>query len=302
MNIGFSINRLGMVGLGATITSMLRNCSQPDLLVIWILCADLLDQDKVNIQALLEKEHFNGQFHLIDISPQIEFGDLHPLHGDWTNYGRLLLPKHIADDKVLYLDSDIVIEEDVLKFNTFELNDYGLAAVPTTPLGTVMEHYIYVTLMALNPLLASFNSGVLLINLDYWRKNKIKEQCKTLGLRLKPAAKFRDQVLLNIIFAGSYKELPVHFNYEWAPHLSIPVNKTNGQINHFIGSPKPWDICGRFIHSGHATWAKYADVNWINEYKTMDRPTLRRTWKIRRSYLRTLYIKSGFSKKSCEKN
>src|SRR6218665_1078394 len=101
MNIAFNINRLAMIGLGVTLNSLLKNCSDPKKLNIYILCADLNADDKENIHKLLNRYGLTT-INLIDFDAKEHFGSFRSLQGDWTPYGRLLLADYIKDDSVLY--------------------------------------------------------------------------------------------------------------------------------------------------------------------------------------------------------
>src|SRR3954470_3769068 len=113
MNVAFCINRLGLVGLGAAVSSSIRNCTDTKKLKLWFLCSQITESDKIHLKHLLAYENFLGGSRFIDFDPYSIFGSFPSLHGDWTPYGRLLLVDYVQEDLVLYLDSDIVVELDV---------------------------------------------------------------------------------------------------------------------------------------------------------------------------------------------
>ena len=120
MDIVFNINPLGMEGLGATLISLITNCSAKNELKIWFLCSDLNANDKSNIRYLLQNEDFTGALEFVDFNAFERFGHLRSLHGDWTTYGRLLIPTILEVDSALYLDSDLIIEADILALRNFK--------------------------------------------------------------------------------------------------------------------------------------------------------------------------------------
>ena len=75
MNIAFNINRLAMIGLGVTLNSLLKNCSDPKKLNIYILCADLSTFDKKNISKLLCRYDITNEV-FIDFDAKKYFGHL----------------------------------------------------------------------------------------------------------------------------------------------------------------------------------------------------------------------------------
>lgn len=87
-------------------------------------------------------------------------------HATTAVYYRLLLPELIdpAVPKVLYLDCDLVVKSDVTALWNTDLGPYALAAV-RDPLFTAYET------LGIPPARGYFNSGVMLLNLDHWRRH-----------------------------------------------------------------------------------------------------------------------------------
>ena len=110
MDIVFTVNPLGLEGLGATLSSLIRNCSNSGGLKLWFLCSSFRRIDRFNIERLLQNEHYKGAIEYINFDAESIFGHLKSLHGDWTTYGRLLIANYIKSDYALYLDADIIVE------------------------------------------------------------------------------------------------------------------------------------------------------------------------------------------------
>lgn len=283
MNIAFCTNITGLAGLGTTVLSLVRNCSDSSRLQIWFLCADLGNKEKNNIEKLLLSEAFSGKYLFIDFDPIGTFGSFCSLHGDWTPYGKLLLGDFLNVDQVLYLDSDLIVERDVLELHDFNFQGCLLGAVVGCKLKYALGSKFYINEIGLSAELAYFNSGVLMLNLKEWRLQKIKEACLNIAKCYPAELPSHDQSLLNIICAGNFARIPSSFNCEWSASESIP-NVSDRMIFHFVGSPKPWDPLGAFLHNGYQSWLKYQNSHCSltgGKY-----PCLKRAWSIRRSYLR----------------
>lgn len=287
MNIAFCINQLGIVGLGVTISSLIRNCSNPNMLKIWFLCAGLTSKEKNKIISLLKSENFNGDYEFIDFDPLTHFGTFSSLHGDWTAYGRLLLSDFIYADQVLYLDSDLVVELDVLQVKDFNFNGYALAAVGGGRFRYTLGHKFYIKKLGVSPDIEYFNSGVILFNLKEWRRNNIKEKCLLIANRYPLELPSHDQSVLNLFCLGKFARLPEYFNCEWLAHLDKP-EVSSKMILHFVGSPKPWDPFGFVLNNGYSTYRKYLDPEWHSAFGGYNSAALGRAWNIRRSYLRCI--------------
>ncbi|NEU67447.1 glycosyltransferase family 8 protein [Spirosoma agri] len=290
MNIAFCVNKLGLIGLGATICSLIRNCSNTRELKIFILCNSLSIYDKDAISKLFDKERYLGKHSFISINPDLTFGQFRSLHGDFTPYGRLLLGDLINESMVLYLDSDLIVEVDVLGIRNFNFNGRILAAVEAGQLKTALENKFYVEKLALSPQLSSFNSGVLLFNLDRWRSENVKEKCLNMARQYPNDLLSCDQSILNGLFAGNFEQLPPAFNCPWYAGSTKP-DVSDKMIIHFVGSPKPWDIFGILTHNGYYKWQQYLSEDWSSSFKKYSYNELKRAWKIRRSYVKLIVNK-----------
>ena len=135
-------------------------------------------------------------------------------------FARLILAETLNIDKILYLDPDIVIQDDISKLWDIDVSNHVLAAAQDD---TIPERdgYIY------------FNSGVMLINIRKWRERKISK--KAIKYVSKNITNHTDQDAVNDILKGDYLRISKKWN-------SNPISgKREGlKIIHFLGSEKPW--------------------------------------------------------------
>jgi lipopolysaccharide biosynthesis glycosyltransferase len=154
-----------------------------------------------------------------------------------ANYYRLLAPQllPIDIDKVVYLDSDIVVRRSLANLWNVDLADYALAAVEDQIKSLAGE-------LGLPAGARYFNSGVLLINLAYWRAHKVHEQAFSFILNNPLKVQYWDQDALNAILVDRWKELPDIWNWneQYAYEAKYPLG--DPAIVHFCGVPelKPW--------------------------------------------------------------
>ena len=128
---------------------------------------------------------------------------------------RCVLSKILAENKVLYLDVDTIVTGDISELWYTNIYDNYIAAVPECG-----EYY---------------NSGVMLMNLEYMRKHNSSEAlCSFLESRIYT---FPDQEAINNVFAGKIRKLPPKFN---AWNLTKDPYATPFAIRHFTGIDKPW--------------------------------------------------------------
>ena len=136
-------------------------------------------------------------------------------------FARLLMPEILKNiDKALYMDCDIIVQDDITRLWDMDISNHVLAAAQDY---TILERdgYIY------------FNSGILLMNFDLWRKKKVSK--KAIKYVSKNITNFTDQDAMNHILKGDYLRISKKWN----------TNPISGEIDglkiiHFLGSEKPW--------------------------------------------------------------
>jgi lipopolysaccharide biosynthesis glycosyltransferase len=127
-------------------------------------------------------------------------------------YFRLLLPEilPVSLHKVLYLDCDLIVRKPIDALWNIDLNDHLLAAVEDNVISKQKEQ------LGLPQSFKYFNSGVLLINLDKWRRQsfhiKVVEFIKNNPNKLT----FPDQDGLNVVADGNWINLPTTWNVQHA--------------------------------------------------------------------------------------
>lgn len=115
-------------------------------------------------------------------------------HLSYATYFRFFIPDMITEDKVLYLDSDIIINDDLTNLFEIDLGNSPVAAVRDELQET------------------NFNAGVLLINNSYWRAHSISRQLFSVADQYHEV-EFGDQGILNRFFVDQWKELDFKYNF-----------------------------------------------------------------------------------------
>lgn len=162
-------------------------------------------------------------------------------------YYRFLLPDIIDDDKVLYLDCDIINRKPLSDFYNTNLKDKAAAVIEDAQGDDVRLHN------QIRYLGKYFNSGVMLMNLDYWRRNHVKEQLVKFIENNPNRCFYPDQDALNIVLADKVIFVPYTYNCQQAWYLPLERiqfsyekwNKVTEVIHdpvivHFTFGDKPW--------------------------------------------------------------
>ena len=165
-------------------------------------------------------------------------------------YGRYFIADICPDlDKVIYVDSDTIILQNISALKDISLGQYIIGAVyeywqENKQYGKLIKDNISYLHLADNH--KYFSSGVLLIDCQKWRKNNITEKLLNLYNKYKDITQYQDQDMLNKLFENDYKQLSEEFNVTEQTILSCPKEKlldlkNNIVVRHFAGDKKPWN-------------------------------------------------------------
>ncbi|TYR36531.1 glycosyltransferase family 8 protein [Sphingobacterium phlebotomi] len=213
--------------------------------VICLLTEELPDNMKLALQQLdkhrLQVTYINLKGRLRDIY----------VDGRYTvaAFYRLLLPDLLPEyDKVLYVDCDVVVRNDIVDlYDKTDLTGYYLAAVFEASLNSQLD---YLDKLGVKPG-HYINSGFLLMNLQKLRTDgmvgKLLHAAKT------PHLQFPDQDVLNQLCAGKILGLPPYYNsirtfylpqykhifLRYYTEIDWQAVQEHGTI-HYTGG-KPWD-------------------------------------------------------------
>jgi lipopolysaccharide biosynthesis glycosyltransferase len=177
---------------------------------------------------------------------------------DWRSasvYLTLMIPDLVDAelDQVLYLDCDMLAEDDLLPLLATPLGDAPLAAVRdwhSPHLGSNGGVGPWRAL-GLDPRLPSMNAGALVVNLGVWRARGITQQTLDFVATHHDAIRLYDQEALNAVTAGEWTELDPRWNVQAsAPDVAsclyeqkaLDAAFTDPAVQHFIGPYKPWHL------------------------------------------------------------
>jgi len=146
--------------------------------------------------------------------------------------------------KLIYLDVDIAVRGDIAELYNVDLAGQTIGAVADCHPDEKHEHLKRMCRDFQVPEIPNefvyFNSGMLLINLDLWRKHGIEEKLFKVIRENPDKLSYHDQDALNIVLLGDCKELPAKYNL--LTEQASELNESNPLIVHFVGGGKPWYI------------------------------------------------------------
>lgn len=233
--------------MAACIASLLDNSSLSHHHIA--IAGDFRDMNVERRLRRLLSQYENLSFEIIAFTPPIK--DL-PTRQHWTvdMFTRFWVDEFFPDDvdRVLYLDADMIIKGDIAELWQSDLAGklFGAVTIPGSDQCArcgVPERFGY------------FNSGVLLIDMDLWRKRQPREQLLSYTLKNTDSILYPDQDALNACLYEDRHPLGFEWNviapFSWPKGVSTLSESQRKQvlkdarIVHFNGRSKPW----HFINS-----------------------------------------------------
>jgi lipopolysaccharide biosynthesis glycosyltransferase len=203
---------------------------------------------------------------------------------------KLLIPSLLTEEKVLYLDCDLIVTTDLGELFATDLGPYVIGASGVMNIAWSVEKG-FLTSVGFNQNDKYFNSGVLLIDTIEWNNRDILGKCHDFADEYPVALKAADQTVLNYVFRDDFYELDPLYNYNVYPYSRPIQNKTPGKIYHFLGAPKPWDFMGEIVHRNYPFFYRSLSKTVFRDYKTYFDLSINRafrTMRMSRAYVNCL--------------
>ena len=256
------------MSLGALINSIIKNSNKQKNYDIVVLDNGVSVRNKKRIFDLLAAhENFNVRFFNVNAFEEIKGVYIRPPFTIAT-YLRLFIPKLFSSfEKVLFIDTDTVVESDLAELIETQLDDNLVAAVQDIVMegfvkfGNIAEsdagiqtagEYLK-TKLGLKKPEEYFQGGIMVFNVKEMNKENIFEK---LMKELKGQSFwFLDQDIMNKVFHGRVHYLPLEWNVyhgnghtdSFYPNLVFSTYsrylkaRQNPKMIHFAGENKPWN-------------------------------------------------------------
>jgi len=243
--------------LAVALESLIDNSSRENYYLIKVLYTNITEENQKKIKKY-ERENVNIEF--VDLNYYINKVKDKLYTRDYyskTTYFRLFIPELYPQyDKVLYLDSDIVILSDIAELYNIDMGDNLIAAAPDDVIQTIEVFQEYVEkVVGVADYRNYFNAGILVMNLDELRKFNFQEKF----LYLLETVKFsvaQDQDYLNRLCKGRTKLISNTWDKMPIGGDTIPREELN--LIHFNLTFKPW----------HFEDILYKEYFWVYAEKT----------------------------------
>lgn len=277
--------------LGVTIKSIIENSSVDNNYDIVILNTNI-DQYSQKRMKLMENANISIRFYdmntlMANYAEIWRFSDSYPT----SIYYRFFIPQMYREyNKVIYLDSDIILNCDISELYSINMEDKPISACADIPRQLENDFYndFIINDLKITPK-QYFNSGVIIFNVPKINIDVFVQQCvQSLGILKKSI--FFDQDVLNYIFKGNVKYLDNSYNLSWnclhfwkgiknkLPKDTYEAYKKaveTPKIIHYAGAYKPWKQPELYYSEYFWKYARktpfYEEILYKNMEQFMDR-------------------------------
>lgn len=261
-----------------TAVTMKSVCANNSQLTFHILIDDgVKDLQKRQLEGVLDKsKKQNVKFYSIDSHFMDNFPSLGSVKSYITKatYYRLFIAEILPDSvhRVLYIDGDVINVAPLAQLWNVDLSDYALGAVTD-----MAEDKHDFNRLGYDKNIGYFNAGVLLINVDFWRKHNLKQKFMDLIEQHPEKIILHDQDVLNITLHEQKYNLPMKYNVQngflWKKEYNQFGDKYSEYeaglkdavlhpvIIHYTDNKKPWhtEDCNPF---GYLWYKYYKQTEW----------------------------------------
>lgn len=230
-------------GAAVTVRSALEACSTT--LNIYVISVDLSLATKQQLCASWQTSSL-GTIKFIDF-------DLAKVHGFRTTllvksnstYARCFIPELLAEvSRCIYLDTDLIVCSDLNALQTLDLQGKSSACVIDGGIASSEQQQRLRCNLKLKDPLHYFNSGVIVMDLDVWRRRQIQANVLNIAHDNHDMLDQMDQDALNMALTDDWLTLDPKWNTSKG---KAEANFSDGII-HFLGNVKPWhaDYAGNY--------------------------------------------------------
>lgn len=203
MNIAYSCNDYYIPQTGISIISLCENNKSADEINVYFIAKDCSKENIITLKDITESYGRNFiEISFDDIAFDLNISNI-GRHIE-TIYAKVFFSRIEGLDKVIYLDSDIVVVGNLLPLWNMDLSDSYMGVVQTfskvkSQLG-LPEDYRF------------FNDGMAIVNVDYCRKHNLIEKVNAVVAEYEGNPPTLSEGALNKVCQGHVKYISLRYN------------------------------------------------------------------------------------------
>lgn len=204
LNVAYSFDDGYAQHAAVSIVSLLENNKDIENITVHIITDTLNKDNTLRIEEIISRYGRKVQYHELDTLTnrmKITTGF------NRSAYGRIFLDCLTDIDRIIYVDSDTVIDGSIRELMTIDMTDSVVAGVQDS-----VNPY-YVINIGLDHSHRYINDGgIIVLNLDLWRKMDITGKCIDFIYKFNGNPPHNDQGTINAVCAEHIKILPANYN------------------------------------------------------------------------------------------
>lgn len=234
---------------GVLLQSCLENNPDEKLHFHIIVDESVTVEQREELADIVEKKQSVVSFYSFSSSYLSDF-NISGGHLTLATYYRLFITDILSEgiDRILYLDCDMIVRHSLRRLYDMPLDGKAVGAVPDLS-EALSERY---ERLGYPQHLGYFNAGMLLINLSFWRENKLKDVFLDYMRNNREKLLQHDQDVLNFTCRNLKEVLPLKYNsqdgflyyrmyFDAEKYKSQLVEATNDPVIIHYTAGKPWE-------------------------------------------------------------
>jgi lipopolysaccharide biosynthesis glycosyltransferase len=259
LHLACSSDEAGVPHSAAMLHSVLANAGGHDVSIHFLHPPDLRPETRDRLAGMVEAN--GGTIDWLAVARE-RVGSLQPMaHAPATTWYGIFLPELLPDlDRILYLDIDTMAVDSLAPLWGTSLEGHHVGAVTNVFMREDMDRPARFGLSGEH---AYFNAGVLLIDLELWRRDGCTEAIRESALADMARMGWAEQDAMNVVLEGRRLELHPRWNvmnsvidFPWSADVlgaeAVEEARRNPGIRHFEGPGinKPWHyLCERAMRN-----------------------------------------------------
>ncbi len=277
MNILYTINGLFVPQVAAAITSVCENNKKTDEIHFYIMSLQIpkkLECELADYVKTYDRPDAKREVSYIELGDMKDHFNFEIDTNAWNPIvlARLLLDKLLPEDlhRIIYMDGDTIVRGDLSELWNTDMGDSSIGACIESTCSLKRKEALGLKNMPYH------NAGVLLVDLDNWRKNNTGKEIIDYYRANDGKLYANDQDAINGSQRGKIKTLSITYNYhntydiyryrllEKNCDYQVPGKdevekiKANPCIIHFLGEERPWRKGNK--HRFGKEYIKYLDM------------------------------------------
>jgi lipopolysaccharide biosynthesis glycosyltransferase len=235
-------NETYVLGLTVALCSALRGLSsQADAPVIYVLDGGIRERSWSKVQKSIMD--VRSDCVLRRLRPDL--GAFAGLPQDWGSsvmaYARLAFPALVNEYRILYIDSDLIVQGNLAELWEMDIGEAVMAAAVDVTAKDLGNAKLPTHELGLPESAPCLNSGLLVMNVKRWRDTDVTANALRYLREWPDHALNWDQSALNVVLYGRWKMLDTRWNTPaWLADAGKDGCSLEAPVLHFVGPHKPW--------------------------------------------------------------